>query len=107
MVGKRATGRFYLEHIANGEGTENCDYLIACDLDDTPVPGYRFASYEQGYGDMLGLPDTSTIRYPVARSHGAGARRPVRHRQPEADRGGPPPRITAQVEQAEAPGTRR
>jgi glutamine synthetase len=62
MVGKRATGRFYVEHIANGEGTENCDYLIATDLENTPVPGYRFASYELGYGDMLALPDTSTIR---------------------------------------------
>ncbi len=62
LVGKRASGRFYLDHIANGEGTENCNYLIATDLENTPVPGYRFANYELGYGDMLALPDTSTIR---------------------------------------------
>src|SRR6478752_4259670 len=61
MVGKRTTGRFFLEQVADG-GTENCDYLIACDLDNEPVPGYRFASYDQGYGDMLARPDWSTVR---------------------------------------------
>jgi len=61
LVGKRATGRHFLEHVAD-EGTENCDYLIATDLDDQPVPGYRFASYEQGYGDMLARADWLTAR---------------------------------------------
>ncbi len=61
MVGKRTTGRFFLDQVADG-GTENCDYLIACDLDNEPVPGYRFASYDQGYGDMLARPDWSTVR---------------------------------------------
>jgi len=61
MVGKRTTGRFFLEQVADG-GTENCDYLIACDLDNEPVPGYRFASYDQGYGDMVARPDWSTVR---------------------------------------------
>ena len=31
-------------------------------MDDNPVPGYRFASYEQGYGDMLAVIDDATIR---------------------------------------------
>jgi glutamine synthetase len=61
LTGKRATGRFFLEHAADA-GTENCDYLIACDIDNNPVPGYRFASYDLGYGDMLARPDWSTIR---------------------------------------------
>ncbi len=61
MTGKRTTGRFFLDHVAD-DGTENCDYLIACDLDDQPVAGYRFASYAQGYGDMLARADWSTIR---------------------------------------------
>ena len=60
LVGKRTTGRFFLERIADG-GTENCDYLIACDMDNEPVPGYRFTSYEQGYGDMLASADWDTI----------------------------------------------
>jgi glutamine synthetase len=62
LVGKRTSGRFYLEHVANGEGTENCNYLVATDLENTPVPGYRFTNYDLGYGDMLALPDTETIR---------------------------------------------
>ena len=40
LVGKRTTGRFFLQQVAD-DGTENCDYLIACDMDNNPVPGYR------------------------------------------------------------------
>lgn len=61
LVGKRTTGRFFLQSVA-GAGTENCDYLIACDMDNNPVPGYRFTSYEQGYGDMLAKADWNTVR---------------------------------------------
>ena len=61
LVGKRTTGRFFLRQVAD-DGTENCDYLIACDMDNNPVPGYRFASYDQGYGDMLARADWDTIR---------------------------------------------
>jgi glutamine synthetase len=61
LVGKRTTGRFFLQSVADA-GTENCDYLIACDMDNNPVPGYRFASYEQGYGDMLAKADWGTVR---------------------------------------------
>jgi len=62
LVGKRTDGTFYVD-VVHGEGTENCDYLIACDLDNTPIPGFRWASYEQGYGDMRGVVDESTVRY--------------------------------------------
>lgn len=61
LTGKRTTGRFFLDHVAD-DGTENCDYLIACDIDNEPVPGYRFASYDLGYGDMLARADWSTVR---------------------------------------------
>ena len=61
LAGKRTTGRFFLDSVADA-GTENCDYLIACDLDYEPVDGYTFASYEQGYGDMLASADWDTIR---------------------------------------------
>jgi glutamine synthetase len=61
MVGKRTTGRFFLDHVAD-DGTENCDYLIACDIGNEPVAGYHFTSYAQGYGDMLARPDWSTVR---------------------------------------------
>ena len=62
LTGKRTDGAFYLDVVAH-EGMENCDYLLACDLDDTPIPGFRWASYEQGYGDMRGVVDPGTIRY--------------------------------------------
>ncbi len=62
LIGKRTDGAFYLDVVAH-DGTENCDYLLACDLDDTPIPGFRWASYEQGYGDMRGVIDPATIRY--------------------------------------------
>lgn len=61
LVGKRTTSRFFLQQVADG-GTENCDYLIACDIDNNPVDGYRFTSYDQGYGDMLARADWGTIR---------------------------------------------
>ncbi|MFM8970903.1 MAG: hypothetical protein ACKOI3_11935, partial [Actinomycetota bacterium] len=60
LVGKRTTGRFFLEQVAE-HGTENCDYLIATDFDDVAVPGYKFASYDLGYGDMLARADFGTI----------------------------------------------
>ncbi|MGH9135316.1 MAG: glutamine synthetase family protein, partial [Ilumatobacteraceae bacterium] len=62
LIGKRTDGEFYLDAVADA-GTENCDYLLACDLDDVPLPGFRSASYEQGYGDMRGVVDQATIRY--------------------------------------------
>ena len=62
LIGKRTDGEFYLD-VVHEEGTENCDYLIACDLDNTPIPGFRWASYDQGYGDMRGVVDESTVRY--------------------------------------------
>jgi glutamine synthetase len=62
LIGKRTDAGFFFDTVLT-EGTENCDYLIACDLDYTPLPGFRWASYEQGYGDMRGVGDASTIRY--------------------------------------------
>ena len=61
LAGKRVTGWYFLDHVAD-HGTENCNYLIATDMDDNPVPGYRFASYQLGYGDMAAIPDWSTVR---------------------------------------------
>ena len=61
LVGKRTSGTFFLQQVEE-HGTENCDYLIATDFDDVAVPGYKFASYDLGYGDMLARADFSTIR---------------------------------------------
>lgn len=61
LVGKRITGRFFLEHVIE-EGMHACDYLLACDMEMDPVPGYRLTSWETGYGDFRCMPDFSTLR---------------------------------------------
>lgn len=61
LVGKRITGRFFLEQVVEA-GMHVCDYLLACDMEMDPVPGYRFTSWETGYGDMHCTPDWSTLR---------------------------------------------
>ena len=60
-VGKRVTGSFFLEHVAD-HGIEVCDYLMACDVDMEPLPGYRFANWETGYGDLNAVIDPQTVR---------------------------------------------
>jgi glutamine synthetase len=60
-VGKRVTPDFFTAHVAR-HGIEVCDYLLAVDVDMTPLPGYRFANWDQGYGDMVCRPDYGTAR---------------------------------------------
>jgi glutamine synthetase len=63
LVGKRVTGHFYLDHVAGGEGAiEACVYLLAVDVDMTPLPGFDFANWETGYGDFRCVPDPATLR---------------------------------------------
>jgi glutamine synthetase len=61
LVGKRITGRFFLDEIV-GHGMHVCDYLLACDMEMDPTPGYAFTSWEAGYGDLRAVPDLSTLR---------------------------------------------
>jgi glutamine synthetase len=60
-VGKRVTGSFFLDHVLH-HGIEVCDYLMACDVDMEPLPGYRFANWETGYGDLNAVIDPRTVR---------------------------------------------
>jgi glutamine synthetase len=60
-VGKRVTAPFFVDHVA-GHGLEACDYLLAVDVDMEPLPGYRFTSWETGYGDLTAVPDLTTLR---------------------------------------------
>ena len=62
LMGKRVTGHYYLDHVEAGEGIFACDYLLAVDVDMTPLPGYEFASWEEGYGDVRAVPDAATTR---------------------------------------------
>jgi glutamine synthetase len=60
LLGKRLDARFFL---AQPEpGTHACDYLLTADMNMEPVPGYRFANWERGYGDFHLIPDFATLR---------------------------------------------
>lgn len=61
LMGKRVTGHFFLDRILQ-EGMHACDYLLASDMEMTPVPGYRFTSWEAGYGDVRLKPEMRTLR---------------------------------------------
>ncbi|MBV8463401.1 MAG: glutamine synthetase [Acidimicrobiales bacterium] len=60
-VGKRVTGTHFLEAVAD-HGIEVCDYLLACDVDMEPLPGYRLASWDTGYGDLRARIDPTSLR---------------------------------------------
>jgi glutamine synthetase len=60
LIGKRFLGRYFVESAF--DETHGCNYLLANDIDMEPVPGYKAASWTQGYGDFVMKPDLDTIR---------------------------------------------
>ena len=63
FMGKRVTGDFFLQDILDGEGAIHaCNYLLAVDMEMEPLPGYAYANWDLGYGDLKALPDMSTLR---------------------------------------------
>ena len=61
LQGKRFHARFFLDEVA-AHGTEACAYLLAVDTDMNTVDGYALASWENGYGDFMLVPDLATLR---------------------------------------------
>jgi glutamine synthetase len=61
LVGKRIHAPFFASEVL-GHGMHVCDYLLACDMEMDPTPGYAFASWATGYGDLHALPDLATLR---------------------------------------------
>jgi glutamine synthetase len=61
LVGKRIGGRFFLDEVVPG-GMHVCNYLLACDMEMDPTPGYAYTSWETGYGDLHAVPDLATLR---------------------------------------------
>jgi glutamine synthetase len=61
LVGKRIHAPFFLAEVL-GHGMHVCDYLLACDMEMDPTPGYAFASWATGYGDLHAVPDPATLR---------------------------------------------
>lgn len=61
LVGKRFVGRYFVDDVLT-HGMHACDYLLACDMEMDPVPGYAFTSWAKGYGDFHPIPDFDTLR---------------------------------------------
>ncbi len=61
LMGKRYDAQFFLESVA-AHGSHACDYLLTVDMEMNPVPGYRFANWERGYGDFALVPELATLR---------------------------------------------
>lgn len=61
LMGKRIAARFFVDEVAE-YGAECCNYLFAVDADMNTVGGYAMSNWDTGYGDMVMLPDLSTLR---------------------------------------------
>src|SRR5204863_10177639 len=61
LLGKRFDAEMFVEEICS-HGAHACDYLLTVDMEMAPVPGYRFANWELGYGDFHLVPDFGTLR---------------------------------------------
>jgi glutamine synthetase len=62
FMGKRVMGDFFLHEILGDEGMHACNYLLTVDVDMEPLPGYRYANWDKGYGDFAMVPDMNTLR---------------------------------------------
>ena len=60
LIGKRFQAEYFVD--SAHEETHGCDYLLANDIDMEPVPGYKAASWDKGYGDFVMKPDLATLR---------------------------------------------
>ncbi|HKY65654.1 MAG TPA: glutamine synthetase family protein [Acidimicrobiales bacterium] len=61
LVGKRYDAGMFVDEVAS-HGTHGCDYLLTTDMEMEPVPGYEFANWQLGYGDVHLVPDLATLR---------------------------------------------
>lgn len=61
LQGKRLHAPYFLEEVVR-HGSEACNYLLAVDVEMTPVDGYAISGWERGYGDFALVPDMSTLR---------------------------------------------
>jgi glutamine synthetase len=61
LVGKRFTGKFFLDHVAE-QGTHGCNYLLTVNLEMDPMDGFKLANWEKGFGDFEMKPDLGTLR---------------------------------------------
>lgn len=60
LVGKRAAGDYFLDHLEHG--FDHCNSLLTLDMESEPQRGFATASIDFGYGDFLLRPDLSSLR---------------------------------------------
>jgi glutamine synthetase len=61
LMGKRFEVDFFIEQTVD-HGTHGCDYLFTVDMEMEPTPGYEYANWSKGYGDVHLSPDMETLR---------------------------------------------
>ena len=61
LAGKRVSARLFVDEVA-AHGAECCSYLLAVDVEMNTVSGYAMSSWDTGYGDMVMMPDMTTLR---------------------------------------------
>ncbi|MCC9308799.1 glutamine synthetase family protein [Kitasatospora sp. RB6PN24] len=61
LQGKRLAAEYFLGDVLP-HAAEGCSYLLAVDVEMNPVDGYEISSWENGYGDLVMVPDLSTLR---------------------------------------------
>jgi glutamine synthetase len=60
LQGKRIHAQYFVDEVL-AHATEGCNYLLAVDVDMNTVDGYAMSSWDSGYGDMVMMPDLSTL----------------------------------------------
>src|SRR5580765_7934682 len=61
LVGKRFTGKFFLDHVAV-QSRHGCNYLLTGNVEMDPMDGFKLANWEKGFGDFEIRPDLDTVR---------------------------------------------
>ncbi len=62
LVGKRLTGKTFLETAIDSEGLHGSLYLFTVSMEMWPQPGYEVTSFDTGLNDFQFVPDLDTIR---------------------------------------------
>ncbi|HEY4132352.1 MAG TPA: glutamine synthetase family protein [Gemmatimonadaceae bacterium] len=78
LMGKRYDAEMFVDSVVV-DGAHGCDYLLTTDMEMEPVRGYRFASWELGYGDFHLVADMATLRVATWLPHSALVLCDVRH----------------------------
>ncbi|MFG2794142.1 glutamine synthetase family protein [Streptomyces sp. NPDC048419] len=60
LLGKTFNAVVFLERMTGG--AEMCSYILATDIDMTPLDGFEVTGWDEGFGDFLVTPDLDHVR---------------------------------------------